>query len=445
MSGSNAYIGMCQPYNPDDNYRLATREFGPTNAYFVPNVTDKGNYRAYDYYPVKVVPVSDRHAVVIERSGGRYPGDKYTDVSRDSFIMYKVNLNGGVYDPAVEECADPTDDELRIVWDQYAFNGPDNCLIDAVSPSRDRVVVVMREFEDHEAGTVYEEEIHPEEFNKALEEQRRSVNYSYRQFRLTYTVLYFDVTHKKDIRLIRSDTCHDNVLVPKQSMDARLTTRKWVQEFGAYYEGLEVDRPLLRDGAPYTAFESLNDDIRRYNTSYNLSLRIFSWLSYGLYTARDHEPYIVEWFDTEELALAFLLNMPFLASELTTSNSIDMPGDLFPYKGSTNTNMPSAAIDYAVSEFAQSIAGTEMPASFVNRFASVLTSWNGYYNFVWDRITYGYVQREETNFGELSELEVHTIKNYLTNKIVVRAYTDGTVSIDTQHDVDYLIAYETIG
>lgn len=213
LSGSE-YIGMCQDPDPEDNLRVGYLDRLPSNGYFVPN------NESPDYYPVLVVPVSSRHAVVIERN----------EKDTGDFWLYKANMNGGIYDPMVEECADVSDYEMFNVWeDDLYIRWRDKCVVNAISPYKNELIVVLRDrvVLTAEVTEAQHEANYPNSWYFPGWPYDTPVTKA-RKYTLNYIVMKFHASLKEELRLEWTSSYSDNILVPTQTRTGP-STASWTQ------------------------------------------------------------------------------------------------------------------------------------------------------------------------------------------------------------------------
>lgn len=197
LSGSK-YVGMCNPYDPDDNQQVGELADLPTYAYMVPS----NGFESYS--PIMVIPVSKRHAVVVERDGG-------------SLRLYKINLNRGEYDPLIEECEVPQKNfNPYNVWvDQYVWSlAYDESIVEGYSPRKNRVLIVARD-PYPEVGS---SEINVwEKYRASFPDWGESYEGTREAF-MSYHMYYFDVTHENDIKMLWHEVFRDVILFPSRQV-----------------------------------------------------------------------------------------------------------------------------------------------------------------------------------------------------------------------------------
>ncbi len=212
LSGSK-YVGMCAPEDPEDNLRLGYRDDLPVDGYFVPT-DDETN----DYYPIKVIPVSKKHAVVIER--------KYGDSSK--ILLYKANLNGGIYDPGVEECEYTT--EPHNVWEnQVKVDAGFEAIVDGFSFENNDLVVLLRSVQP--IVKVVSKEEHNLDY-PGSSWSFPSWAYPYdvthaTRYTLYYSVLRIHAPLKSDIDVVWVKNITDHILVPQAAKAVEATEEYW--------------------------------------------------------------------------------------------------------------------------------------------------------------------------------------------------------------------------
>lgn len=195
MSLGSKYIGMCKPVDPDDNYHVGEHQTVLSPGYLVPS----GDYIGYS--PILTIPVSKRHALVVERNGR-------------SLRLYKINVNDGVYDPAVEECgANQRNFNPVNVWvnDFVFYIKYENSIVEGYSPDENRVLLVARDPLPYITG------VDGEDFLRwGMSTPDWGDRYSgNRSLRMDYHLYYFSVPHYDDISLLWHRVFADNIIFPE--------------------------------------------------------------------------------------------------------------------------------------------------------------------------------------------------------------------------------------
>lgn len=213
LSGSE-YIGMCAPYDPDDNYQVGEIGTAPADAYFVPRTWD------FESYPVLAVPVSAKTAVIIERSTTNLPYYRYA--------LYAVNRTGS-YDPLIEECVnvnevDPADYMPRNLWvNAHTFHSPFNSpIINAYSPQKGRLVVVMRANDGVMGGDEYVDDDSGKNYQYATMFGPNMRLEVFNRYYMDYHIDYYDVPNNAEIVKLCGQDFRDSIIIP-------VSGREWTE------------------------------------------------------------------------------------------------------------------------------------------------------------------------------------------------------------------------